>query len=56
MQKIIAYEAFSVLSPAELDDFINQKIKSGWQPYGYMQACSNGAGVIVYTQVVVKYE
>lgn len=56
MKKIIKYEVFSVISPADLDKFVNEKISQGWQPYGFMQMCPDGAGEILFTQVVVKFE
>jgi hypothetical protein len=54
-RKIIAYELFSCATPVELDLYINEKIRVGWQPYGYMQAIQNGENIL-FTQVVVKYD
>ena len=59
MKHIISYELFSCATPAELDQYINEKIRAGWQPYGFMQAITYNDGNIdkvLFTQAVVKYE
>ena len=43
---------------SELDDFINARIKVGWQPFGspYCRVWDGSSQEVVHYQAMVKYE
>jgi hypothetical protein len=56
MKKVIAYEVFSCNTPTDLELYVNQKIRAGWQPLGAMHPVAVNSGELLFTQALVKYE
>jgi len=54
--KIIEYDTATSDSEQTLKEFINKKIKNGWQPLGGIAIAISPEDHDVYSQALVKYE
>ena len=55
MKKIIDYDILEENNPNKLVDKVKEKIKEGFEPYGFMEAKGEYQHAY-YMQAVVKYE
>lgn len=57
MQKIIEYKIVAATDEGEFVARVNEAIAAGYQPYGYLQLCSDSASEsILAAQAMVKYQ
>lgn len=54
--KIIEYDTATSLSEETLRQFINKKIKEGWQPLGGISVAVSPEDTELYSQALVKYK
>lgn len=55
MEKIIDYDIFTTDNERKLVEIIREKIKEGFQPFGFMEM-KGEYQYTTYTQVMVKYD